>query len=314
VTLASAIHAIPAVLLIAAGVYALAAARRHVRGTTLVVAWIAAAVAVAGWAGVALLTPFAPALPSELFSHLWYGVSVAALCPPVAVLGARRPIDRAWPIFVVLPLVAVLTGPSLSTLWNHGLDAPLLVETPMLVGYLLVLVMCSGNYLGTRYTVAALLYAAAVVLVVLPSSSVGRTDWQSVLRFAGTICLAASLALARLSARRTAANIPDYDRLWLHFRDTFGVVWAKRVLERVNWSAREEHWPAELTFTGLAWKPGATEQERRQTIDRLQHTFGWLLKRFVNDDWIERKSEGRKVEGRKEVESRKVEGRKVETD
>jgi hypothetical protein len=300
VNLAPAIDALPPLLLATAGVYALGSAWKGFRGTTLIVAWIAAAVSVGFWGVVALLAALAPGIPPERFSHLWYGVGIAALCPSVAVLGARRPIDRAWPIFVLLPLAAVLAVPSLSSLWSYGPDTPLQVETPMLIGFLLVLVMGSGNYLGTRYTVAALLYAAAVGLVVLPSTTVARQNpgisenpW--VLRAAGTICMVASLLVARLSARRTATGIPDYDRLWIDFRDAYGIVWAKRVLERVNWSAREEHWAAELTFTGLVWrKPDATEEEQRQTIERLKHTLRWLLKRFVNDDWIESASEGRK--------------------
>jgi hypothetical protein len=158
----------------------------------------------------------------------------------------------------------------------------------MLVGFLLVLVMGSGNYVGTRYTLAALLYASAIGLIVLPSTVPGRTDWQSVLRTIGTLLFAGGLLSAFLSARRKPPDVPDYDRIWLAFRDAYGVVWAKRVLERVNWSAREEKWAAELTFTGLAWKADPTEDERRKTIERLNHTFEWLLKRFVSDDWIEK--------------------------
>jgi hypothetical protein len=274
------------VLLAAVGIVVLACGRRGVRGTTLLVPWIAATVAVGCWSAVGLLAAFGSACPPELLSHLWYGVSVLALFPAVAVLGARRPVDRAWPVFILLPLAAVLAVPSLSTLWSHGLEAPLQVETPMLVGVLLVLVMGSGNYVGTRYTPATFLYAAAIGLIVLPSTVPGRTDWQSVLRALGTLFLAGSLLSAYISARRKAPDVPDGDRLWFAFRDAFGVVWAKRVLERVNWSAREEKWAAELTFTGLAWKADATEEERRKTIERLNHTFGWLLKRFVDDEWL----------------------------
>jgi hypothetical protein len=204
-------------------------------------------------------------------------------------------VDRAWPLFVLLPLAAVLAVPSLSALWSHGAQTPLQLETPMLLGFLLVLLMGSGNYLGTRYTVAAVLYAAAVVLVVLPSTAIAaqspaisENPW--VPHAAGTLCVAASLLSAGLSARRMQPDAPDYDRLWFDFRDAFGIVWAKRVQERVNWSAREENWSAELTFSGLLWRQtDATDEDRRQTAARLKHTFRWLLKRFVDDKWIDRR-------------------------
>ena len=69
------------------------------------------------------------------------------VCASVACRGARSPVCRVWPVFVVLPLVAVLAVPVIATLWNHGGDVPLEIETPILIGFLLITVMGTGNYL-----------------------------------------------------------------------------------------------------------------------------------------------------------------------
>ena len=251
--------------------------------------WVAATLVIGGWGTVCLLTAMTR-IPGVLHGHLWYGAAILGLCPAIAVLGARRPVSRVWPVFVLLPLIAVLAVPVIATLWNHGGDVPLEIETPILIGFLLITVMGTGNYLGTRYTISALLYAIAIILVTLPSTGIGTdngwtTQW---LGPSGTLCLALGCWSASVSSGRASPQLENYDRLWIDFRDTFGIVWAKRVMERINWTAREEKWPAELGFQGLVWtKEDVTEDERRKVIDRLNHTFRWLLKRFVSDDWID---------------------------
>ncbi|MEZ6148255.1 MAG: hypothetical protein R3B91_23050 [Planctomycetaceae bacterium] len=42
---------------------------------------------------------------------MWYSVALLSLCPPIAVLGARRPGAAAWTWFVILPMLAVLGWP-----------------------------------------------------------------------------------------------------------------------------------------------------------------------------------------------------------
>ena len=265
-------------------------ARTHLAETTLTAGWYAAAIAFATWSGVWWLTRWTDSIPISLHTHLWFAVGVTALCPLVAVLGARRPVSRAWPWFVLLPLVLVFAVPSVTTLWRYGAAAALQVETPMLVGFLLVLVMGAGNYLGTRFTAATLLYATAVCCVAAPATNLAALSPWSLeeLTDAGTIGFGLSFLAASRAARRTISELPNYDRLWIDFRDTFGIVWAKRVMERVNWTAREEKWPAHLDFTGLVWtKKDLTDEERRHVVDRLTHTYRWLLKRFTNDRWID---------------------------
>ena len=86
--------------------------RRFVRGTTLVTAWrwAAAAWIVLGRRVERRIISF---LPASLQDQLWYAAAILGLCPPIAVLGAKRPGSRVWAAFVVLPLVLVFAWPAL---------------------------------------------------------------------------------------------------------------------------------------------------------------------------------------------------------
>lgn len=280
------ILAIPALLLAAA---AIVCAWPRLRGTTLFSAWAACLLTLTAWAGCWFVTK---TMTGEAAGHLWYGVALLAICPPVAVLGARRPVSNAWPWFVLLPLVSVFSIPSLTVLWRDGSASPVQLETPMLLGLTLVLVMGVGNYVSTRHTLPALLYGSAVALLILPVTTIGLPfGWSpETFRTTATVCFGLSAGLVIWTTRTNPNTEPGCDNLWRDFRDTYGLVWAKRVMERVNWTAREEKWPATLDLAGLHWNSGdISEKNRRQALIRLEQTFRWLLKRFVDEAWIDRR-------------------------
>lgn len=256
--------------------------RTALRGTTLTMAWSWLAAAWVLWTGTWVANLFAE-LPAALFDQLWYGTGLVALCPPIAVMGARRPMSRVWGWFVLLPLILVLGWPAASA-WGPGFDrAPWVLEEPVLAGYALVLFMGIGNYAGTRYAIPALLYGVAAALLVsplcppvaawLPSAAVCRT--------AATLCTfaAAGIGLARAVGHRRAAG-HRLDRVWHDFRDTFGIVWARRIQERLNETARKANWGVLLGTSGFesSSDPAVAEDALR-----------WLLRRFVDLDWINRR-------------------------
>jgi hypothetical protein len=221
----------------------------------------------------------------------WYLAAVVLLCPGIAVLGARRPGASAWAFFVLLPLVLVLMWPAVASFQVARLADSIEIEVPALVGFGIVLIMSGGNYFGTRYTMSTLYYAAAIVLVVAPMS-VAAPDFfpeRSMARFMAA--LGFLLAIGEASSRSNAApndEISRFDVLWFDFMDSFGMVWAKRVMDRVNESARHEKWTMKLELHGfvpLAESPSAEELLR--TEERIEHTFRWLLKRFVDPEWID---------------------------
>lgn len=226
----------------------------------------------------------------------WYFAAVGLLCPGIAVLGARRPGASAWAFFVLLPLVLVLMWPAVASFQVARPADPIEIEVPALVGFGLVLIMSGGNYFGTRYTLSTFYYAAAIVLIVVPMS-VAAPDFfpeRSTARFMAT--LGFLLAIAETSRRSKPIltdEISRFDILWFDFMDSFGMVWAKRVMDRVNESARHEKWAMRLELHGfvptaeppVAESPTADELLRME--ERIEHTFRWLLKRFVNPEWID---------------------------
>jgi hypothetical protein len=221
----------------------------------------------------------------------WYWTAVVSLVPPIAVLGAKRPGSEAWNYFVLIPLVLVLGWPAL-TVWTSQGPGALRVETPVLIGFVLVLVMGCGNYVATRLAFPALLYALSVVLILAPCSTVlaGQGVSPESYRLAGTVCLLLSVWWGRSIVLRPPQQKDGPDRVWNDFREMFGIVWMKRAMDRINEEfAEREQWPARLGTDGLEWSGTPTQEQRAHTEARLAYALHWLLRRFVDPEWIDRR-------------------------
>jgi hypothetical protein len=56
----------------------------------------------------------------------------------------------------------------------------------------------------------------------------------------------------------------------------------------VNETAINEQWPARLEFHGLVWHdPDTAAITRDAALARFDHTIRWLLRRFVDPEWID---------------------------
>ena len=259
--------------------------RWSLKSTTLIPAGRWAGAAASLWSLTWTLDHVLRRLSQSAADHLWYAAAVVALCPAIAVLGSRRPGTRVWTWFILIPLLFALGWPVI-TLWVQGSEVRgLQLESPQLAGYLLVLVMGAGNYFGTRHTLAGLSYVIANTLLVLSSSSACPAwlsdRWWS--RLLATGCMALAVVIAVRPASRTAVGLNRFDRLWLDFFDQFGVVWGRRIQDRVNFVAQKEGWPARLELHGVVWDSGPDPA----TEARIEHTFRWLLRRFVDPEWID---------------------------
>jgi len=219
--------------------------------------------------------------------HLWYASAVVSLCPAIAVLGSRRPGVRVWNWFILIPMLFALGWPVMTLLIQRSEVRGLQLETPQLIAYLLVLVMGAGNYFGTRHTFSGLLFVIANGLVVL-SSSASCPSWLSDRGWArlwASGCMVLAVVLTGGRSPSQTLGIEKFDLLWLDFFDQFGVVWGRRIQDRVNFIAMKENWPARLELHGVQWK-GFPDPV---TEGRLEHTFRWLLRRFVDRGWIDQR-------------------------
>ena len=275
---------------LAASFAALCYGWRHVRNTTLSGCWLWLATGLVSWSACWLSTVLLGLVGSHLEQQVWYLVSVLMLCPLIAVLGARRPASRIWSWFVVWPLLLVLGWPALAA-WNTGETAsPFQLEGPALMCYGLVLIMGVGNYCGTRHTVPALLLAIALVLLVAPATAIisEQLTQPEILPIWATICLAAAFGTAMRGSTQTSQSEIALDRLWIDYRDQFGIVWARRFQDRVNQTAEAENWPARLQLQGLVWSSENAAGDP-EAVAKIETTYRWLLRRFVDPEWIDRR-------------------------
>ncbi|MBS0202329.1 MAG: hypothetical protein JSS49_05460 [Planctomycetes bacterium] len=260
--------------------------RRQIRFTTLIPAAWWVLVAAVLWSSAWGLDHGLNLLSKSVADHLWYAAAVVSLCPAIAVLGSRRPGARVWTWFILVPMLFVLGWPAI-TLWLQGSDVRgLELELPQLIGFLLVLIMGAGNYFGTRYTVPGLLFVAGNFLIGLSSSTITPV-WLSD-RWWARLWATGCMALAVWMAGRGTSNRSDldrFDRLWLDFFDQFGIVWGRRIQDRVNFMAAREVWATRLELHGFDWM-----SPRDSTTEaRMEHTFRWLLRRFVDPEWIDQR-------------------------
>jgi hypothetical protein len=232
---------------------------------------------------------------------LRYAAAITTFAPTMAVLGAKRPQHFAWQ-FIVLTLLVVLALPSLeAALFTTG-NGPL--ELHAARRWFLVILIAVGlvNYLPTRAWPAACTYAAAQTCLL--SDYLPVTGWPAAVSkpLAGLGLMAIAFWLIALGwPRRTPAV--GLERIWLDFRDAYGLVWGLRVQERYNATAAKNGWPVRVTWREMviADVPGSQDAERsthvasacpdpaaaqNQPNEAVVRGLSSLLRRFVSREWI----------------------------
>lgn len=254
--------------------------------------WAQAAIVTLLFAG--LLRSTLSRVPLQLTSALTYSAAVMLLTPLIAILGARRPGASAWPWFVVLPMVVVLQWPSLSQLASGQWSVPIEIPSPTALGFLFVMVMGAGNYFGTEVTGAAFTGCLAVLAFLLPSTEWTTAENNWMFTAGSVLLLTSSYSISARVRQRLAeidADTADVQLLWQTFRDLFGIVWAKRVMDRVNQFAERENWDTRLSLDGFI----AAEQPASAIPvlpgPRVPHrpvkVLCWVLRRFMDESFLQ---------------------------
>jgi hypothetical protein len=271
--------------------------RVALRATSLPSAYRWSVAALALWTVTCLVTEALHFARDGLADQLWYASAVLLVAPFTAALGARRPGSRVWSWFVVLPATIVLALPAV-TAWNRNWSlSRLQLEPPMVAGYALVLLMGAGNYFPTRFGLPALLAAAAGFVVVFTMSTLGSGPplLTEIARALATflLAIAAWLAAFRLRYQAAASASTPLDRLWIDFRDLFGIVWARRIADRINQAAAQANWPVRLLMSGFVpVDPARPLALTPQQSEQIEQTLRWLLRRFVDPEWIDERLQG----------------------
>jgi hypothetical protein len=256
-------------VLLVAGVYPLLTAWRANRATSLshAVRW-----ALAAWCmwGAALLA----ADPDDLGLE---PVRFVALCLTgavgIAVLGARRPYVFAWN-FVVLGLLAVMLLP----LAEHEVIGTDPVDPLRICFASATLAVSLLNYLPTRAAPAIVLLGLALTGELLGLLAPGLFTNRSEVQLFHLLVLLAPWA-GWICWRRERSGRSEFDRLWLDFRDRYGLFWSQRVREQFNHAAAHTGWSVRLAWRGLF----RTSREPIAPADQaaMVETLGRLLQRFT---------------------------------
>jgi hypothetical protein len=270
---------------------------RPARGTTLMAVW--------SWSALALFVATAVELALAVGSPgregtdaLRFAAVTATFCPLIALLGAKRPQDRAWQL-IVLSFWVILALPAAQQ-WLLRPGQPMSVH-PIWSWFLVVLIVVgASNYLPTRYAIASLLAAAGQTILVwrqLPwggginSPRGNAIEWMPVLGL-GLLAAAAGMAALGWPRHASAARSP-LEKLWSDFCDQFGVVWGLRVAERINATAAQNGWNVRLTWHGLT-QPNGSPLDAPPNAE-LEQSLRPLLRRFVSADWIDRRLGSRQL-------------------
>jgi hypothetical protein len=257
-------------ILLLTGVYPLVVAWRANRGTTLRSAIVWAVSAWAAWGAAFFLTA---QFPGDAATLLRYVALCLTGCTAVAVLGARRPGVHAWN-FVVFAQLAVFSLPLAEGLGELHLDSMWLI---FLGGTLTIGLL---NYLPTRLAamVVALGIGCGVELALLHFGGAFAPRLEQA-ALVSRCLLAVSPWFAWTAVRAVRRPLPEFDQIWMRFRDRFGLVWSQRVREQFNRAAANAGWPVVLRWRGLRMQSGM-ESLSATTHDEIVATLRALLKRF----------------------------------
>jgi hypothetical protein len=232
----------------------------------------------------AITVRFSERVPVGYVSCLHYLGATLMLTPLVDILGARKPGHRVWPWFVVCPMILVLQWPVVSHLMSEQATTHFDLPIPTLMGFLLVLIMGAGNYFGTANTATCLIGAAGIILFVLPLSNWSNWPGDGMV-LAGSVCLTLSVLLAEGRLKSSGSSV-GHERLWLDFRDTYGLVWARRVMDRINQFADREKWNVVMTLDGF--RPTSDAAADDGTHQRPVEVLRWVLRRFASETFLNR--------------------------
>ncbi len=293
--------------------------RHHVWGTTLQQpwCWLLAAVGLLVASHTAVTWGWLSA-ESNSGQAIRYAIVVSTYCPMMALLGAKRPQHRAWQ-WIVLTFWIVMCMPAIEFyLYQRGgwLRLPWAWQILLVV----FTAMPVANYLPTRNLLAAVGFAAGQWSMVEPWIGHGESpavaDPQT-----GLVYFAAGLLgtwlMGRLirapcgvgpwrtmkpPAAHDGANAGDAEhRLWIAFRNSWGVLWALRVAERYDTLAAAQGGTTRLGWRGFYSISAADSNENLGGAGQATNntaspapsapstklnTFRALLARFVSDRWL----------------------------
>jgi len=236
--------------------------------------WLAAAiVAVAVWPLVATETSD----DSDAIGRLMVGGLF--MTPTIALLGAKRPQNKAWQ-WIVLSAWGVLVLPAAEA-WLYRRE----VDVGVVRSWFMAILIALGlfNHVFTRYWPAAVGMSVIQSLTLSPFLPIpfmcAGEAWVR--------CAAVVLIVATFAVRRGRSYGTGLERVWFDFRDGFGAVWALRVVQRFQVSAEQNQWSVRLGWYGCETATGERGHlVRLSPTEPAARELRSLLLRFVSPAWL----------------------------
>jgi hypothetical protein len=224
-------------------------------------------------------------------THVELVAAALTFCPLMALLGAKRPQDRAWQ-FIVLSLAIVLLLPAAEALlFRPGAAVAMHAARRWFLVILLTVTLVTG--LPTRRWLATVLLVAGQVLLLgehvpgVGCVTAALEEWRVPM---GMVLVALALVAAAHPWPSQPTGLAPWDRTWLDFRDAFGTLWGLRVLERFNDTARRSNWPVRLNWGGYEFeRVEPTTEPSVELTAAMRAAMASLLWRFVPSDWLDRR-------------------------
>jgi hypothetical protein len=264
---------------------------RRLRETTLIVPLVWAAITFGAAMVLTLWSAMENSAPTSDFAAWQLVTACGTLCPLVALVGAKRPHHGAWSL-VVVTLWGLLALPAAEVLFLQPGQA---LEINSLRSWFLVVLLLAelASFAFTRYGPAMLLLTAGQVcwlLLVLPLiPETWKAATEPVARqWTGFWLVCAAIVLAWILAQNRRRSATPLDQLWFDFRDSFGLFWALKLIERVNDTAEQAEWGFDLGWTGFRTKTDFVPliDVPPEIAGPLRNSLQGLLRRFVSEEWI----------------------------
>lgn len=268
----------------------LARIRRELEGLVVMYSWYWAVAALGGlWLCLLSMVMQGRWIAPGWVSAAQYLAAILLLTPQVCTLGARKPGAGPWQWFVVLPLIFVLLWPGLIQVVNSHGNASIQLSGPAIAGFCLVTVMSAAPGMGTAATGAALAHLIAVLCCVWPCLS-PSFHWMPLLT--PFILLWASRMLLHELQRSTWQQNSESDlhqrmnAVWQRFQTCYGLIWARRIQDRMLQFQRSERWAVTLDIDGFHSLSGNSFLSSEDLAKPLE-SFRWTLGRFASPEWLD---------------------------
>ena len=268
-------------VLLLLAVLALVQRRSRFQGTTLVAPVVWSIFALLLIAGIDLTLSLTKGNITTI-EKLRYFAATSSFCPLMAVLGAKRPQDKGWQWIVVSLWIVLILPVGQTFIWRGGT-----LEVGPFRQWFMVILMLVGlaNYALTRFGFAALVLTAGQACLLLPQLPLVGREWSSSWEL-GLLLIVASVGIVFWQTR-LAPHRENWNRVWIDFRNAYGLVWGLRVMERINATAKLCNWESELGWFGFDKLDASTRAEADADAEELERTVQTVLRRFVSPEWIE---------------------------